>query len=104
MFKFVAEYLKLVQNSAVFTAQIYLIINALGGRQLFMFPRTLHRIVQMRGLELVLFRDRLCALPKRKRTNWRIFSLDIQNQHIVVYALCLPTSKAIGNYLDRFGR
>ncbi len=35
----------------------------LGGRQVFLFTQTLIWIVYMRGLQLVLCRDRLCALP-----------------------------------------
>ncbi len=52
IFIFVLEYLKLC------CATIYIIANVLGGRQVFLFPRTLIRIVFIRDYtwHLVLFR------------------------------------------------
>jgi hypothetical protein len=57
------------------------------------------------SLQLVLFRDRLCALPSfggrvpvTRRFAGRIFSLDSRtlNKISIAAALCLPTSQAIG--------
>ncbi len=59
----------------------------------------------MRELQLVLFRDRLCALPKLYRTGtaalWRIFSLGSRtpNKSSMASALHLPTSKSIENQI-----